>query len=201
MGYSGHAYVVLESAQRLGIKIYGYVDRYRNTTNPYNLIYSGSEHEEKFEAWEENSQFILAVGDNELRRKIGLLIRSKRKECLTIIDPSAIISPSASISSGIYISAGAVINAQADIGEDVIINTSAVVEHECKVGAGSHIAPGATLLGNVEIGENVFIGAKAVLKQGVKVGDNVIIGAGSVVIDSIDSNLKIVGNPAKRILE
>lgn len=200
MGYSGHAYVVLESAQRLGMKIHGYVDRSKTIINPYDLIYIGSEQDEKFKAWEEDSIFILAVGDNEIRRKMGLLIRSKQKECLTIIDPGAIISTSASISSGTYISAGAAINAHADIGEDVIINTSAVIEHECKVGAGSHIAPGATILGSVELGKNVFIGANTVIKQDVKIGDNVIIGAGSVVIDNIEPNLKVVGNPAKRIL-
>ena len=37
------------------------------------------------------------------------------------------------------------------------------------------------------------------IKQGVKVGDNVIIGAGAVVLKDINSNTKIVGNPAREI--
>lgn len=200
VGYSGHSYVVLESAERLGMRVYGYLDRSKQAINPYSLAYCGSEDDEHFEGWIENSTFILAVGSNEIRRRIGLLIRNRGKKCLTVIDPGATISKSATISSGTFVSAGAIVNAQVEIGEDVIINTSVVVEHECKVGTGSHIAPGATILGNVEIGDNVFIGANSVVKQGVKIKDNVIVGAGSVVVDDLESNLKIVGNPAKRIL-
>ncbi|MEQ8581139.1 MAG: NeuD/PglB/VioB family sugar acetyltransferase [Marinoscillum sp.] len=200
VGYSGHSYVILESVDRLGLKVYGYLDRSRQTKNPYNLTFCGSEDEGHFIGWSEKSAFILAVGNNEIRRRIGLFIRSKSRKCLTIVDPGATISKSSTISSGTFVSAGAIINAQVEIGEDVIINTSVVVEHECKVGAGSHIAPGATILGNVEIGQNVFVGANTVIKEGIKIKDNVIVGAGSVVIDDLESNLKIVGNPAKRIL-
>ena len=58
---------------------------------------------------------------------------------------------------------------------------------------------GYTKIGKVEIGNNVFIGAGAVILPNVKIGDNVIIGANSVVSKNIESNVVVVGNPAKVI--
>jgi acetyltransferase-like isoleucine patch superfamily enzyme len=74
-----------------------------------------------------------------------------------------------------------------------------IIEHECSIGNFSHIAPGAVLAGNVSIGSGCLIGANSVIKQGLKVGDNVIIGAEAVVLKDINSNTKIVGNPAREI--
>jgi acetyltransferase-like isoleucine patch superfamily enzyme len=47
------------------------------------------------------------------------------------------------------------------------------------------------------VGDRTFIGANAVIKQGVVIGDDVIIGAGSVVINNVENNSKLVGNPGR----
>ena len=47
------------------------------------------------------------------------------------------------------------------------------------------------------IGNNVVIGAGAVIIGGITIGDNVMIGANSVVLESIPSNVTVVGIPAK----
>lgn len=200
-GYSGHSYVILETVQRLKLHVNGYLDNTEKVTNPYNLNYLGTESSESFQGWSEESAFILAIGNNEIRTRIGQLVRHKEKVCLTLIDPYSHVSLTAQIGSGTFVSIGAVINAKAKIGEDVIINTSSIVEHECVIGSGVHIAPGATVLGGASIGKNSFIGANAVIKQGIQIGDNVTVGAGSVVVDNIPAGIKIVGNPAKRILK
>lgn len=51
----------------------------------------------------------------------------------------------------------------------------------------------------VKIGNNVFVGAGAIILPGTTVGDNVIIGAGSVVKGTIENDMVVVGNPAKKI--
>lgn len=192
IGYSGHAYVVIEAAQSNDIEFSGYYDMIEKEINPYNLQYLGNESPELVT---QNNWFV-AVGNNILRRKIYERLKHFGN-CLTIIHKTTTISTSSCIENGTFISAGVVVNALTHICEGVILNTSSIVEHECKVGMFSHIGPGAVLAGNVIVGENTFIGANSVVKEGIKIGNNVVIGAGTVVIKDIPDNITIMGNPGK----
>ena len=49
------------------------------------------------------------------------------------------------------------------------------------------------------IGKNTFIGSNATLVAPIKLGKNVFIGAGSVVINNVNDNQTLVGNPAKSL--
>ena len=49
------------------------------------------------------------------------------------------------------------------------------------------------------IGDNVYIYANAVVIGGINIGNNVIIGAGSVVLNDVEDNCTVAGNPAKVI--
>ena len=194
--YSGHAYVVLEAASLLDLELLGYCERQEEFYNPYNLKYLGFEGDENFK-WNIADKFILGIGENDLRYRIGKLINSKNKELVNVIHPTATLSSTAKIGQGNFIGANAVVNALATIGDYGILNTGSIIEHECIIGDAAHIAPGAVLAGNVKIGKNTFIGANSVVKQGVTIGENVIVGAGSTVINDIPDNQVWVGNPAK----
>lgn len=199
IGYSGHAYVVAETALENGIFIIGYSDKQEVELNPFKLDYLGFEKDDHFVGWRENSSFILGIGDNRLRQNIARLIEDKKREIRTIIHSSASVSVNSVIGSGTFINRNVSVNALAMIGKNVILNTGCIIEHECVLEDAVHIAPGAVLAGNVFIGERSFIGANSVIKQGVLIGKDVIIGAGSVVIKDVPDNETWVGNPAKRI--
>lgn len=199
IGYSGHAYVVLDAAIKNGVNIRYYCEKNRTNNNPYSLDYLGFESDKAFKGWNNDYAFVLGIGDNKLRHRIGLKVLEKKRELLSVIHPSASLSDQISLGKGIFIARQVSVNALAEIGDFCILNTGCVVEHECVVKNGVHIAPGAVLAGNVEIGENTFVGANAVIKQGVKIGANSIIGAGTVVLKDIGDNKKVVGNPGKEI--
>jgi sugar O-acyltransferase (sialic acid O-acetyltransferase NeuD family) len=199
VGYSGHSYVVIESLQLMGLKIEHYTDISENKSNPFNLKYLGNENDIEFSEWNSKNHFILALGDNSLRKKASDLINSKGCNCLKVIHPNSSISEYSSIGDGTFIARGVTINPFVKIGKNCIINTGASIDHECIIGDNVHIAPNAVLAGNVKIGTNTFVGANAVIKNGVKIGSNVVIGAGSVVIKNIDSNKTVVGNPSREI--
>ena len=198
IGYSGHAYVVLEAASLSGFECIGYCTQHPALQNPYNLDYLGFEGDESFD-WHIADDFILGIGDNYLRYKIGKLIQAKNKKTLTITHPNAMISDTVKIGHGNFIGANVIANALASIGDYCILNTGSIIEHECILEDAVHIAPGAILAGNVFIGTNTFIGANAVIKQGVRIGNNVVVGAGSTVLNDIPDNQVWVGNPAKPI--
>lgn len=199
VGYSGHSFVVAEAAIENEIQLEGYSDKKEVANNPLNLKYLGCENDEDFIGWQQDSSFILAIGDNNIRQKIADIIDSKSKKCETIIHQSASISRSVQIGSGTFIARNVAINAFAIIGKNVILNTACVIDHECHIADTVHIAPGAVLAGNVKVGKMSFIGANAVVKQGIIIGNNVTVGAGTVVLKNIADNEVWVGNPARKI--
>ncbi|GGW22073.1 acetyltransferase [Arenibacter certesii] len=198
IGYSGHAYVCIETAQLLGYTVTGYHDFQELEQNPYNLRFLGPE-----EQFEQHDGFLFgSIGNNNIREKVFRTISAiKRDMFVSLLHPSATLSKTATIDTNVLISAGAIVNALSNIGIGAIINTGAIVEHECTIKAFAHIAPGATLAGNVTVGKRSFIGAGAVVKQGVTIGNDVIVGAGAVIIKDIPDNLTVVGNPAKRLIK
>lgn len=199
IGYSGHAYVVADSY----ISNSNTLDYYSNLNqvdkNPFNLLYLGCETDPNFKGWDMGLNFVLGIGDNNLRYRAGQLILSKFQKIENVIDSNAIISKTVKIGIGVFASKGVLINSFSKVHDFAILNTGCIIEHECEIGTAAHIAPGAVLAGNVKIGKRTFVGANSVIKQGVEIGDDVIIGAGSVIIENISSNSKIVGNPGRII--
>ncbi len=199
VGYSGHGFVVAETALENQFTIIGYADKVKAANNPFELDYLGYEGDQNFKGWEMDVDFLIGVGDNRSRERIFNLISGKGKKTSTIISPSSSVSKYAVIGNGVFVNRNAAVNAFARIGDNVILNTNCIIEHECIVNDNVHIAPGAILAGNVIIGQRSFIGANSVVKQGVSIGEDVIVGAGAVVINDIPDGKKVVGNPSRFI--
>ena len=197
IGYSGHSFVILDSAIKLKLNCTGYYDRNKKEFNPFDIDYLGLE-----DNIINKERIFITIGDNEIRRNIYEdLIKKDFITFLNIIDPTSSVSKFAFIKpdSSISIGVNSVINSLAKIEAGSIINTGAIIEHEVKIGKFSHVGPNAIICGDANIGENVFVGANAIVKQGVIIGDNSIIGAGSVVLNNIPANSTYVGNPAIKI--
>lgn len=140
---------------------------------------------------------IIAIGRNDLRRRLGKRMQDIGFSLISAVHPSAVLSPSASIGAGVVVMPQAVINAQATVDNSVIINTRAVVEHNCLIGEAAHIAPGSVMGGCVTIGEEVFFGIGAVARPLSRIGARTIVGAGAVVIGEIPADTIVVGVPAR----
>lgn len=198
-GYSGHAYVIIESFIASGYSIAGYFDYHEAITNPYQIPYLGFEGSVDVPAIVKSDFVFPSVGDNAIRAKlVSFFEKHHLKQCV-LIDPSAKVSQSSSIGLSTYVGVNSIINAQSQIGKGVIINTATIIEHECVVQDFSHIAPAAVLCGNVRIGKGTFIGAGAVVINNTSICSEVILGAGSVVVKSIEEKGICVGNPSKKV--
>lgn len=199
VGYSGHAYVIIDILLSSGRLVTAYCDQEEKTLNPYHLEYLGKEGEiiNKLR----NYDFFACVGHNGIREKIHTQLSQYLGNPINAIHPSAIISASVKMGDGIMIAANATLNPLVEIGQGVICNTSCSIDHECVIGDFSHIAPGAVLCGNVLVGRGTFVGANSVIRQGIKIGNNVTIGAGTVVVKDIPDNSTVIGNPARSLVK
>ena len=105
----------------------------------------------------------------------------------------SMISPKAQIGEGcrIYYGTGII------IGSHVIIGKNAIILHGITIG-NTHPSAGRQV---TLIGDNMFIGAGAKILGNIIIGDNVKIGANAVVLKSCDSNVTLVGIPAKVVIK
>lgn len=197
VGYSGHAYVCIETAKSMNLSIYGYYDKQKQENNPYKLLFLGNE-----ELHDENKgQIFISIGDNKIRSIVYEKLKNKNCKFASLVHPNSIVSKTLKISENVLISAGAIINAQVTIKNGVIINSGAIIEHECEINHFAHIAPGATLAGNVKIGERTFIGANTSIKHGISICNDVTIGMGAVVTKNITEPGVYIGNPARKLIK
>ncbi|MBL7743783.1 MAG: acetyltransferase [Chitinophagaceae bacterium] len=199
VGYSGHAFVIVDIFLNAGRLVTAYCDSEEKTLNPYHLNYLGKEMEvihklKKFD-------YFACVGHNGIREKIHTNLSQLLGNPINAIHPSAVISASVKMGDGIMIAANATLNPLVEIGRGVICNTSSSIDHECIIGDFTHIAPGAVLCGNVKVGRSTFIGANSVIRQGITIGNNVTIGAGTVVVKDIPDNSTVIGNPARKLVK
>lgn len=188
-GASGHGKVIKEIIEANGGSVEAFVD---DNPNAEQLMGVPVLHDAA-----DLSPMIISIGDNAIRKQI---VSRLRCHFGTAIHPSAVVSPSATIGEGTVVMPGAVINANAVIGKHCIINTGASVDHDCVVADYCHLAPHSTLCGGVHVGEGTLIGVSACAIPCMQIGSWCTIGAGSVIINQINNNMKVVGNPAKPIL-
>jgi len=204
LGGGGHAAVVIDALQLLGVQVHGILDpnsELRGTSMMGVVVLGGDELLSEIHN-EGATSFVLGIGSvgrSPRRRELFEISARSRLTPLSAVHPTASVSKWASVGEGSVVLSNAVLNATARVGLNVIINTGAIVEHGCVIGDHSHIASGARILGDVRIGQEAFIGAGATVKQGVVIGDRVVIGAGAVVLHDVAPDSTFVGVPARSV--
>lgn len=189
-GASGHGKVVAEIAEENNIHIDGFIDA--DVSKESILNYHVQQELPQF-----NAQFVVAIGNNLIRKKI--VEENLDLQFLNLIHPKSVISKRSQVDYGTVIMCGVSINSEVKIGRHCIINTNASIDHECLIDNFVHISPNAALAGNVSVGEGTHIGIGACVIQGVNIGKWCTIGAGSVIINDIPDGSTVVGNPGKII--
>lgn len=140
----------------------------------------------------------VAIGQNEIRRRMYFEGHNAELQFLTIQHKHSLVSCHARVGGGVFVAAGAIVAPGAWVGDGVIVNHGAVIDHDCRVGDFSHVAPLAALGGGVRIGTCVLIGAGSVVLPGREVGDGAIIGAGAVVTHDVPARTSVMGVPARK---
>jgi acetyltransferase EpsM len=93
-----------------------------------------------------NYYFIVALGDNQIRKQFYQKALTKCKPAI-LIHPSAIIGSNVEIGNGTVVMANAIINAYSSIGENTIVDTAVIIDHDSKIGSHVHLSIG-TLIGS-----------------------------------------------------
>ncbi len=107
---------------------------------------------------------IVALGNNENRKRYHLLLKEYGYHIPILIHPTAYVSPDAQLSPGCIIRTHAVVSRYVKLGDGVIVNIGALIDHHCEIGAFSHIMMGAVIRGNAKIRELSWVKANEVVE-------------------------------------
>lgn len=197
VGASGHGKVVADIALKLQkYEEIAFLDDNENVKECLNFPVIGRSSDA--EQYIDNADFIVAIGNAKIRKKVTEQLMNLGANIATLIHPTAVIGSNVTIGNGSVVMSGAVINSDSTIGKGCIVNTCASVDHDCQVDDYVHVSVGAHVCGTVEIGESTWIGAGATIKNNVNICGDCMIGVGAAVVKDIEEAGTYVGVPARR---
>lgn len=85
------------------------------------------------------------------------------------------------------------------LGDRVKIDDHVFIAHNVRVDENTVIIAGAEVSGSVHIGQGAWVSPQACIKDGLVIGARALIGMGAVVLQDIEPNSIVVGNPARRL--
>lgn len=147
-------------------------------------------------------EFLLTMGDPNLRRILSEKIIAAGAILPTLIHPTALISPNCTISTeGVVISPMVVVQSNVKINRGVAIWDMALICHDAIVDSYVFIGPKALVGAAVHVNSLAYIGQAAVLisHKAKFIGCSSIVGAGAVVTKSVEEYHIVAGQAAKTI--
>ena len=141
--------------------------------------------------------WIVGLGDNEIRRRLSRDIRARGGRLASLFHPTSVISPTAQVGSGVTINVHSCVLANAQVGDYVVITSNTTIGEDSIVEEAVLLGPGSTLAGGSRVGCCTLIGAGAVILDGAPVGAHSKIGAGATVVSEIPPYALAVGTPAR----
>lgn len=139
--------------------------------------------------------YVSCVGDT--RQKRTMIGELKGANFRNFICDLTWIAKEATIGTDLYVQPFVVVYNEATIGDHVILLNTCTVGHGSVIGKYSIVCPEAVIGGDCGIGEGVWVGANSTIREKIIVGEGAFIGQGANVVEDVEPNTVVVGNPAK----
>lgn len=201
-GASGLSREVADIALELGYSDIKFIDLEAGIDNitSFEII-----SEKSIDKLEENAEFIIGIGESQLREKI--YNKFSKLNFVNLVHPSATFGKeqlqALHLKKGNIVCAGARFTNNIKIGNFGLYNLNVTVGHDCTIEDFVTISPGANISGNVFLKKGVYIGTGATVLQGeslenkLMIGEGSTVGAGAVVVKAVPENVIVKGIPAK----
>ena len=201
VGAGTHGQVYASYLKEAGISILGFIDDNPDLSGKKinNIPVIGTYKELFTQEFKKNIQNVYCpIGDNKIRVNYLKALQKEGYATPNFIHHTAHVAPDVTLGNPVYILAGTTVMPHAVLKNYVMVNMNCNIAHHVTFEDGVFLSSGVNMGALVHVQENVFAGIGATVMTGVReIGKNTIIGAGAVVIDNLDENITVVGNPAR----
>jgi sugar O-acyltransferase (sialic acid O-acetyltransferase NeuD family) len=144
-----------------------------------------------------DNRFIVAIGDNEMRKIICEQIEGIGGQNINYISEHAFVNNYSQLGEkGIVILGKTIVANTVKIGNGTIIYSNVNLAHQVNIEEYCLISASISI-SNVFIGSFSFIGIGSTIKPGIILAKNSILGIGSVLLQNTIENGIYIGNPAR----
>ncbi len=198
-GLARELYCELISAKKHNFTSIEFISKNISDLEPYPELRAKWVEEQEFTQINDESIFLVAIGDSETRKNLMNRLISLEKSIYTFTSPRSYLSDMSTSGKGSMILAGVTVSGFSNVGNGVLVNPGTTIAHDVKIGDYTSLGPGVRLCGNVSIGEETSLGAGCVVLPGISVGNNSIVGAGAVVTKNVGDFEVVAGVPAVKL--
>lgn len=142
--------------------------------------------------------FVCSIGGNSRKACMESVIK-RGGEFFTMIHPTSRIGTNVHIGKGCYVGAFTTIAADAFVDDYNFIQSHTIIGHDVHIGKWNRIDSYVLCVGGIKIGEGCMIHTNAVINHNVEIGDRARVGACSFVINNVEPETTVFGNPARRL--
>jgi UDP-perosamine 4-acetyltransferase len=148
----------------------------------------------------EGMNFMLTMGDNEIRAEVLAKILALGGNVPSMIHPTAVVSRFATISPiGVYISPFVYVQADTVVNQNTILLSHVNISHTCTIGRNCFIAGSSTIGAYTSVEDNVFVGQGVMTISGKveTIGHHAFLAARSLITKSVPPHATAIGQPAQ----
>lgn len=149
------------------------------------------------DAIEDGSEFVVAIGDGAVRRRIATALEARGLTPAVLVHPTAVVGSRVAIGPGSMVCSHVSISTNITIGRHVLLNVNSTVGHDAILDDYATIGPGCAVTGGVRIGVAATLGARCAVIPRLEVGDGSMVPAGSTVVRAVAAGTTW-GMPARR---
>ena len=148
----------------------------------------------------EGMNFMLTMGDNEIRTQLLAKILALGGNVPSMIHPPAGVSRFATISPvAVYISPFVYVQADTIVKQNTILLSHVNISHSCSIGCDCFIAGSSTIGAYTTVEDNVFVGQGVMTISGKveTIGHHAFLAARSLITKSVPAHATAIGQPAQ----
>lgn len=152
-------------------------------------------------AFAPDTAVILALGNNELRRRALAKMRSRGVRLFNLIAANVHLAEGVTLGEGNVLARGCHLAPGVGMGDANYLNGSVCLGHDVSLGSYNFFGPFSAMLGASRMGDANSLGTHAVVLERARVGSGNSIAPGSYVYKGCGNNCYYAGNPALNLGE
>lgn len=149
----------------------------------------------------EQTEYIIAVGEPAVRKKLYDKLMENRCRLATLVHPDVHIPATTVIGQGSVVCFSCLVSCNVTIGDNVVLQPQCNIGHDDKIGAHSVVSAFVNLSGACVVGEESYLGASASIRELTEIGAHSIVAMGAVVLRDVEDGVIVAGNPARKMLK